>query len=157
MVNGGYTNYTPVSSLPGGPEASFCEPKWYAFFRIGVREHWTKPSTVAITRDVLGQFFLPTTEPVLVEATRSAHFGQCNVVSLFDLGAHECGLQLVGEELIPFAFRGGEGGSAKKEISSLAGGVSRPVVAFQRDWPFRIRFARHIPRMGGGVGMGIRL
>ena len=54
-------------------------------------------------------------------------------------------------------FGGVRGDRPKKEISSFAGGASRPVVAFSRDWAFRIRLARHIPSMGGGVGKGIRL
>ena len=105
--------------------------------------------------EALAQFFIPHVSPGVNHRTLQ-DFDKCEVVSLFDVGSHEHGLDCMGEELIPFGFRGGEGGSANEEISSLAGGVSPPVVAFSPDWAFRIGPARHIPSMGG-VGKGIRL
>ena len=106
--------------------------------------------------EILPQFFLPKVWPGVNHQVMATDFDKCEVVSLFDVGSHEHGLDCMGEELIPFGFRGGEGGSANEEISSLAGGVSPPVVAFSPDWAFRIRPARHIPSMGGG-GKGIPL
>ena len=148
--NGGYTNSRQGSSLPGGPEVSFAEPIWVAFWRAGIRKQWTGDKAVFNSQDALIQFFHPTSGPEFDDENKSTHYDQCNVVSLFDVGTHEHGLDCMGEELIPFGFRGGEGGSANEEISSLAGGVSPPVVAFSPDWAFRIGPAQHIPSMGGG-------
>ena len=153
---GGYSYYAAGSSLHGGPPPPFAEPVWIGIFRIGIRKGWGE-ELVAASRNALRQFFLESPEvPVRLNVTQSMHYGQCAVLTMFDLGTHEHGLDIMGEEFIPFGYLEG-GGAAKKEISSLAGGFSRPVVAFSPDWAFRIRPARHIPSMGGGVGKGIRL
>ena len=108
MSNGGYTTSTPGSSLPGGPEVSFAEPKWYAFFRIGIRKQWhAETQARANSKKVLAQFFIPNVSPWVNHQTLPTGFGKAEVVSLFDVGSHEHGLDCMGEELIPFGFRGG--------------------------------------------------
>ena len=97
---------TSGSSLPGGPEVSFAEPIWVAFYRPGIKKHWTGiKKRLVPTREALRQFFLESPDrPVFRPETKSMHFGQCNVVSLYDVGTHEYGLQIKGQEFIPFGF-----------------------------------------------------
>ena len=59
--------------------------------------------------EALAQFFLPNVWPGRNHQTLATDFGKCEVVSLFDVGSHEHGLDCMGEELIPFGFRGGGG------------------------------------------------
>ena len=41
--------------------------------------------------------------------TNAKHYGQCAVLTMFDVGTHEYGLQIKGQEFIPFGFlEGGE-------------------------------------------------
>ena len=132
MVNGGYTASTPGSSLHGGPPSPFAEPVWIGIFRTGIRKGWGE-ELVAASRHALRQFFFERPEvPVRLNVTQSMHYGQCAVLTMFDLGTHGHGLDIMGEEFIPFGYLEG-GGAAKKEISSLAGGISCPVDAFTLD------------------------
>ena len=58
--------------------------------------------------DALRQFFLESPEVLVrLNVTQSMHYGQCAVLTMFDLGTHEHGLDVLGEEFIPFGFRGG--------------------------------------------------
>ena len=68
-------------------------------------------------KNVLRQFFLesPDERADEIDDTGSFHYGKCNIVSLFDLGTHECGLQLAGEEFVPWLSAGGEGFGKKRD------------------------------------------
>ena len=109
---GGYSYYAAGSSLHGGPPSSFAEPVWIGIFRIGIRKEWSD-KTKRRSRDALRQFFLESPEvPVRLNVTQSMHYGQCAVLTMFDLGTHEHGLDIMGEEFIPFGYL--EGGSGQK-------------------------------------------
>ena len=153
-----YTHASRTGSpLPEGPKVSFGPPRWYAFYNPGIKKHWRQYTSKANMQLCLRTFFHPTPdqEAIYRFQTGAWHFGQCDVLALCDVGTHEHGLTIQGEELIPFGFRGWRTGQ-KRDLLLCRGG-SHPVVAFSRDWAFRIRLARHIPSMGGGVGKGIHL
>ena len=115
---------TTGSSLPGGPEVSFAEPIWVAFWCAGVLNRWTGKKTVEHTREALHQFFRGTPDrPVYRMETKSSHYGQCNVVSVFGVGTHEYGLQIKGQEFIPFGYLEG-GGGQKRDLLPCRGGLA---------------------------------
>ena len=154
----GYLCEAAGSSLPGGPEVSFAEPMRVAFYRPGIQKHWTgKPKRLKHTRNALRGFFRETPDRKVYHGEESLHLhhGQCNVVSLYRIGSHEYGLQSAGKELIPFAFRGGMGASAKQKGLLPCRGVlvSSCCLHARLGIPHKTRPTR--PRYGrGGGGQG---